>query len=619
MSDLKIVDVTDGRFEDTEPTFTRDGRFIAFLSKRSFEPIRDQHFVNLSFPIACRPYIAALSSTLSWRDSFADVAGRPRIAKDEQPHEVEVDIEGLQDRVLSLPVEDGLYSSLQAVDGGLVWLKGSLQGTIGAGAASTVHNSLPDVHVFDLHRGEYHQGATEARWCWASADGSRLIVRRSGGVSSLLSPLRKGGEASFEIDLSPIRVLSDPVSEWRLGYAEAGRVYEEDFWDVTMGGVDWHETLSLYRGLIDRISTPNEFVDLLLEVAGELGTSHAYVNPPYNGRSSEPMGKLGADFVRVVSGPSVAWKIAKIFRGEPADPMAISPLMSSGAQVSVGDEILEIGGVAVDPAIGPLPLLSGSANSTVEITMASGHTGDLYRVIVRPIADEQYLRYHEWVRVRRALVHRLSGGRVGYVHIPDLMGYGYAHFHRDLRTEFALDGLIVDFRNNRGGSASQLVVERLAKRVLAWGVGRVGAATRYPADSRRGFIVFCADENAGSGGDVLAAVVKSLKMGPIVGTRTWGGTVLYRDPPHGLVDGTHIYVPHIGMWFDSAGWSVENHGVEPDIEVLISPEDWAVGRDSQLLRAVDLAMDSINSSIPLLPPQRDVSRPSKRRPTLPPQ
>jgi tricorn protease len=234
-----------------------------------------------------------------------------------------------------------------------------------------------------------------------------------------------------------------------------------------------------------------------------------------------------------------------------------------------------------------------------------------------PLRSDRRLRYQDWVASRRRLVRELSDGRLGYLHIPDMMGEGWAHFHRDLRTEMARDGLIFDVRGNGGGHTSELVVEKLARRILGWILGRHLRPQPYPREARRGALVTVADEFAGSDGDIVTAAVKLLGLGPVVGTRTWGGVIGIAGR-QGLVDGSAVTVPRFAFHFDEYGWGVENHGVDPDVEVLITPDDAAAGRDTQLEAAVQLALEALDKQPP--PPRPDVAAgPVKARRPLPPR
>ena len=240
------------------------------------------------------------------------------------------------------------------------------------------------------------------------------------------------------------------------------------------------------------------------------------------------------------------------------------------------------------------------------------------RVVIVPLYDDRRLRYQDWVAGRRQFVRARSDGRVGYLHVPDMMGEGWAHLHRDLRTEMGREALIIDVRGNRGGHTSQLIVEKLARRITGWKVPRRLRPYSYPHDAPRGPLVALTDEFAGSDGDIVTAAIRSLGLGPVIGARTWGGVVGIDGHGHELVDGTHITVPRYATWFNDFGWSVENYGVDPDTEVLITPDDWAVGRDPQLEVGVDraLAMLAENPPAPLPDP---ATGPDKRRPPLPPR
>jgi tricorn protease len=250
---------------------------------------------------------------------------------------------------------------------------------------------------------------------------------------------------------------------------------------------------------------------------------------------------------------------------------------------------------------------------------SGGDHPELRSVVVVPLRDERRLRYQDWVAGRRRLVRELGEGRLGYLHIPNMVGEGWADFHRDLRTEMRFDALVMDVRGNGGGHISQLVVEKLARRVIGWDTVRGMRPVPYPEDGRRGPLVTLADEFAGSDGDIVTAAIKLLGLGPVVGTRTWGGVVGIEGlPGYELVDGTHMTVPKFAFHFDEYGWGVENHGVDPDVEVLISPDDWTAGRDPQLETAVHIALEALEKQPPVVLPDPSAG-PVKARPPLPPR
>jgi len=223
--------------------------------------------------------------------------------------------------------------------------------------------------------------------------------------------------------------------------------------------------------------------------------------------------------------------------------------------------------------------------------------------VVVPLLDETPLRYQAWVADRRAYVHAASAGRVGYLHVPDMIASGWAQLHRDLRLEVRREALVVDVRENRGGHLSQLVVEKLGRTVIGWTIARDGyQAEPYPRDAPRGPVVAVANEFSGSDGDIVNAAIKALGIGPVVGVRTWGG-VIGMDMRYHLVDGTLVTQPRYASWLRGPGWGVENYGVDPDIEVVMTPQDHAAGRDPQLDTAIRVAMDTLAERPAATPPE----------------
>jgi tricorn protease len=633
-SDHEVVEVTDGRFSDTDPVFTADGLYLAFLSQRSFDPVYDAQSFDLSFPYGSRPYLVTLDAQTP--SPFGPLPGGRPVSqdppdgeKDDSPERavVSVDPDGLPSRVVGVPVPEGRYSDLHAVSGGLVWLREPVTGVLGESAASLDDDApRPALERYDLRKREVTELAAELDSFTVSGDGARLVVRDRGEVRVMPSESKEDDQSSDEVvtvDLSRARFQADPVALWRHAYAEAGRIMRRDFWVPDMSGVDWDGVQEEYRPLLDRIRGANDFTDLMWEVVAELGTSHAYItkagedwhfSPGESG--PEAVGQLGADLSR---DPAGRWIVDRILPGESSDPRARSPLEAPGVAVRPGDELTAVDGQPVDPVRGPGPLLAGTAGKPVELTVRPA-SGDPRAVVVVPLRDERRLRYQDWVAGRRALVRELSDGRLGYLHIPDMVGQGWAHFHRDLRTEMGFSGLIMDVRGNSGGHISQLVVEKLARRVILWEMGRGVQPVSYPMEARRGPLVMVSDENAGSDGDIVTAATRLLSLGPVVGTRTWGGVIgIEGVPGHELVDGTHMTVPRYAGFFEDYGWSVENYGVEPDVEVLISPDDWAAGRDPQLETAVRLAIEALEKQPPAAPPGPSVSYPDKARPPLPPR
>ncbi|MFJ7293656.1 S41 family peptidase [Streptomyces collinus] len=627
LADRLIVDVTGGRFEDENPVFTRDGRYLAFLSWRGFDPVYDVHTGDLSFPLGCRPYLVPLSSATP--SPFAvNPEGRPAAGgldpveddDDGDNGAVTVEVEGLESRVTPFPVAASKYSALHPVaGGGLVWLRWPISGALGETFANPDDTTgRPTLEHFGITKARKTELAQHLDWFAVSGDGSRLVIVDEGELRAVPSGEQGDSDSTVWIDARRILHTVDPAAEWRQSYEEAGRLIRAHFWDPGMCGIDWDGVLDQYRPLLERVASPDEFADLLREVLGELGTSHAYVTaarrnegPPHYQRRQ---GLLGANFVRRDSG----WAVKRILLGDSSDSKARSPLAGSG--IREGAVLTHVDGRPVDPDAGPYPLLAGAGGTTVELTFdpAEGTgAGPSRRVAVVPLVDERPLRYQDWVAKRRAVVRELSGGRCGYLHIPDMGGSGWAQFNRDLRMEVSRPALIVDVRGNAGGHISELVIETLSRTILGWDLTRDAQPVSYTSNAPRGPVVALADEATSSDGDMITAAFKLLKLGPVVGQRTWGG-VVGMTGRHELGDGTVITVPMNAAWFDAYGWSVENKGVSPDIDVLRTPLDWAEGRHAQLTDAVELALGLLESNPPATPPTySDV--PDRSRPKLPPR
>jgi len=616
---IKMADLTTGnvfpvttlRFTDTEPVFTLDGRHLAFLSIRSLDPVYDAFSFDLSFPGGCRPFIVPLASdTASPFDPM--VGGRPAEAgaasdaapAPTTPPTTRVDVEGLEQRLVAVPVEGGRYAHLAAVKEGLAWAREPLLGQLGEDLPKVDGEAArARVEHFDLRTSKLQTVVSEADRFVATTDGSRLVVLDRDKLSVVPSdrPSDKqagDGTEAVQVDLDHTAVEVDPRAEWRQMYDEAWRLMRDHFWRADMGGVDWAAAHERYVPLLDRIGSHDDLVDLIWEMHGELGSSHAYCIPPQDqADSGRRQGLLGAD-LEYSDGD---WRISRVVPGEASDRRARSPLLAPGIGAGAGDAIVAVDGRPTSRTRSPQSLLVGAADKPVELTVRSRDRDELRRVVVVPLADETPLRYQDWVNGRRAYVHDRTASRVGYLHVPDMMSGGWAQLHRDLRTELTRDAVIVDVRSNSGGHTSQLVMEKLARRIIGWNVVRGYGPDSYPSDARRGPMVTIADMYAGSDGDIITAAIQSLGLGPVVGTRTWGG-VIGIDGRYRLVDGTMVTQPRYSFWFEKFGWGVENYGVDPDVEVPVAPQDRVAGNDVQLEHALDLVQHLLRETPPQEPP-----------------
>ena len=610
LADGEVVDVTPPRFDDRSPVFTHDGKYLAFLSNRTHDPSYDSYSFDLGFGPGIKPYLVGLAETTP--SPFApQLDGRPakpvekkKDGEQDAVAPVVVDLEGLDTRIEPFPVHAGEYRDLRAVDGGVAWLDAPTVGELGETYAG-VDQPKPDLVRYDLDKRKlstlvegvdpFTASAFGIGSFTASADGKRLAYRKDGRL--IVRPI-EGDDEAISVDLDRIRVTVDPAAEWRQMYGENWRLMRDNFWRADMDGMDWAAIGARYRPLLELIGSRDDMHDVLWEVGAELGTSHAYVLvDPAPGDPALVQGFLGAD---LAPGGDGRWRIARILPGENSVAAGRSPLLAMGVAARPGDVITAVDGRPVDPVRGPNALLVGKAGKPVELTLLREGEPER-RVAVIPIRDEQALRYHDLIRTNRAKVHELSGGRLGYMHVPDMLSPGWAEYHRDMNAEFAREGLVFDLRANNGGHTSQLVIEKLTRKIIGWGFARRSDPEPYPQDAPRGPIVALADETAGSDADMGANAFKRYGLGPLVGTRTWGG-VIGMDIRYPLVDGTMTTQPKFANWYDNVGMGLENHGVDPDHEVPITPQDWAAGRDPQLETAVRLALEALERTPASSPP-----------------
>lgn len=638
--------VTGAEFRDTCPSFDPTGSYLYFLSHRTFDPVYDSLFFDLGFPLGARPYLVTLQA-----EAPSPFVVRPE--PEEPPHQgdggrengaadpsassstvpsVRVDLEGIEQRVVEVPVPEARYEAIFALKNKLLLFSRPIQGSLERNWLDSAPPANGVVECYDLVEDRRETWLTAVADLALSGDRAQLAYttsapdqedgRRLRLVSSSSKPDEEGateppGRRSGFVDLGRVRALVDPAAEWPQMLREAWRLQLDHFWTADLSGVDWESVLDRYLPLVEQVSTRSELSDLIWELQGELGTSHSYeLGGEY--RKAPPWGlaHLGADLVRDASG---RWVVAQLARGSSWHPQEASPLLTPGAGVTTGTAILAVNGQAVDADSGPVPLLANQAGLPVELVVdgpfetATAEAGPR-TVVVPTLSDEHPLRYRDWVTTNRERVREATAGRVGYIHIPDMGPSGWSEFHRSYVAEIERDALVVDVRFNGGGHVSGLILEKLARRRIGWDVPRRGAPVSYPEDAPAGPIVAITNEYAGSDGDIFTHGFKLLRLGPVVGTRTWGG-VIGIDIHQPLVDGSVTTQPEYAFWFEDVGWAVENYGSDPDEEVLFYPQDYVAGRDPQLERAIELVLEALGQYRPALP-QLD-QRPQKALPVLP--
>jgi tricorn protease len=635
---IHLVDTRDGsihaitrpEFVDFAPSFDPGGKLLYFLSLRAFDPVADSHYFDLGFPRGIVPCLVTLTrETPSPFDAAMRRPERPR-AKPPRPEEptpdgappaVEVDLEGIEGRVVSVPMPEGRYRQVLGGHGRVFVTSVPVDGTLEEDwRAKGPPRAQAKLEVWDFDRDKPETllpGVTEVA---LSLDGHTLLVRVGNRLRALPASIesrdlpRKDdpGRESGWVDLGRLRLEVVPEREWRQMLREAWRLQRDQFWTSDMSRVDWKNALERYLPLVERVATRSEFSDLIWELQGELGTSHCYeLGGDYLPSPAWHQGLLGADLEW--DAEARAWVIRRIPRGDSWDARSRSPLRAPGVGIEEGDQLLAVGGQAVGARRSPFELLVHQAGQPVALTVRTP-AGSRRRVAITALASDTALRYRDWVEANRARVRAETGGRVGYLHIPDMGAHGYAEFHRAFRNQVDSEGLIVDVRWNGGGNVSQLLLEKLLRRPISFDVPRWQKdLVTYPADAPLGPMVAITNEHAGSDGDIFCHAWKIYRLGPLIGKRTWGG-VIGIWPRHALVDGTITTQAEFSTWFVDVGWGVENYGTDPSIEVDVAPQDWAAGRDPQLDRALREIKRLLRERKPL-PPKLD-QRPDRRPPNL---
>ena len=596
----KIVTITREDFSDGYPSFDPDGKYLYFVSGRIYNPVYDNLYFDLGFPMGTRPYLVTLGRETP--SPFARGTEKPRApggtpgaggdeAKDEKD-EFRIDLENIEDRVVAFPLPEGRYGGILGARGRALYSKYPIVGSLSDNIDTDPHSrGILEYWSFDNNKsGRVSDKVSDFS---LSLDARVLGILSGNRVRAVPAEFKDDSEKNKDeysretgwVDLDRIPVSVVPREEWRQMYSEAWRLQKEHFWTPDMSGVDWEEVYRRYLPVLDRVGTRVEFSDLMWEMQGELGTSHCYeMGGDYRPRPNWRQGFLGADLD--LNRRTGKWSVRRIPMGDSWDAEYASPLAAPGLNLRPGDEILAVGGEAVNAEVSPYERLVNMADQDVQITVRRRKgKRSTETVTVKTLREESSLRYRDWVEGNRRLVHERTDGRVGYIHIPDMGPFGYSEFHRYFGPESDRDGLIIDVRFNRGGHVSPLLLEKLVRKRIGYDVSRWSEPIPYPYASPMGPMVALTNEYAGSDGDIFSHSFKLFGLGPLIGKRTWGGVVGIW-PRHSLVDGTVTTQPEFAFWFEDVGYGVENYGTDPDIEIENRPQDYAEGVDRQLDKAL---------------------------------
>ncbi|MEL7535941.1 MAG: PDZ domain-containing protein [Pseudomonadota bacterium] len=586
-SDRQTSQVTSAMTDESEPVFDPQGRYLYFLSSRDqnleFSSIEFNYMVTNSV----RVYAAQLNADQpalflpksdevsqngdgDEQDENGDDAGADVV--------VRIDFNGIEDRVVALQSEGGNYASLAATAKGPVYV--------------STNGDDNKVVLFDLDKEEEATVLEGVGNFAVSANGEKVLFSVNGGLG--IADLAPEQDASAgHLDLDNMELLVDPKVEWQQMYVDGWRILRDWFYDPNMHGQDWDEIRAKYEPLVEHVAHRADLDYIFGEIAGEMNAGHIYVQsgdqPSVDRRAG---GLLGAEVER----DGDAYRIAKIFKGEPWQTAFYSPLAAPGVDVSVGDYIIAVNGAAAADAQNFYQLLENTGGDVVTLTVNSRPSVRGSRdVMVRTVTSETNLRYLDWVLDRARRVEELSGGRIGYVHLPNTAGAGNRELFKRLMPQMNKDALIIDARYNGGGFIPDRMIEIVSRRPLNYWKQRGLEPLATPTFSHTGPKATLINGYSSSGGDAFPYYFRKLGLGPLIGTRTWGGLIGISGNPS-LADGGGILASTFRFLDTDNQWAVENEGVAPDIEVVDRPELVAAGQDPTLEEAVRYLLQALEEN-----------------------
>ena len=604
--------ITGEVFDEFIPAWDPEGNYLYYLSNREFAPQiggNEWNFLpNRStgiFALALRknvknPFPPESDEVNSPDRKKADEkkdgekdkdasAGPPR------PREpIAIDFDGLAERAVRVPVPADNYWGLAAIKGHLLYVR---RGPIYYGRDAELK---PELRIYSVADRKETTLADDVGGYALSADGSKVLVRQ-GTAFNLYDTSPKPKESKKTISIANLAVDRVPANEWAQIFDETWRRYRDFFYVENMHGYDWQALRARYRPLLEHVAHRSDLNYVIGEMIGELNVGHAYNSGGDWEVPPRPHVAIpGCEFALDQS--AGRYKISKILKGQNEEPTYRSPLTEVGVDVKEGDYVLAIDGEELAGSDNPYRLLRNKSDRPVQLSVNSKPNADGARTVTfQPISSETDLRYLAYVTRNRDRVTQLSGGRVGYIHIPNMQAEGIREFVKWFYPQVRKEGLVVDVRYNGGGNVSQMLIERLRRELLATGFARTSdTASTYPSMVFHGHLVCILNQNSGSDGDIFPAMFKQARLGPLVGKRSWGGVVGITDRGP-LVDGGLVNVPEFGFASADGRWIIEGHGVDPDIEVENDPKSVIEGRDLQLERAVEELMKKVREQPRRLP------------------
>jgi tricorn protease len=644
LADRKSTAITSSMANTYNAIFDPEGKYLYYLSDRDFNEVLGNIDFEFANPKTTRVYVVTLkkdeASPFSVQSdetevkkpepsSDASTESKSKVAKKddakdsdkdkdkekdkekdkkekEKPVEVKIDLEGVQDRVVALPTDPAVIRSFAAAKGFLYYSTAPIQGLSGP-----VPGESPAVHAYDLKERKEKTLIENVQRFALSYDGSKLLYQDdSGGPRAThtygIIDAKPAGEpkkvGDGALSLNGMRAEIDPPQEWKNVFNEVWRQERDYFYEAAMNGVDWQKMHDKYAGLLPSVSDRYSLTYILGEMIGELSNSHTYVGGgDYPDLHPVNVGLLGVDFE--LDQASGMYRIKKIYPGQNWNGDLRSPLTEPGINVKEGDYLVAINGRQLRAPQNPYELFVNTANETVTLTVnAKPSEGGTRNVQVKPINDEYNLRELNMIETNRKKVDSATGGKVGYVYLPDMGGPGLDEFVKQYFPQIRKQGLIIDVRYNGGGFVDELIFERLRRILSSMDSARNWQSGTVPPNVFNGSMVCLTNHYAASDGDIFSYAFKFYKLGPLIGERTWGGVRGIRGNIP-LIDGGYITRPEFSRYDLNSKWVVENKGVQPDIVVENRPEQVVAGKDPQLDRAIQEVMKAMQQNPKKLPPR----------------
>ena len=598
----KSFQITDGLSEVSEPVFDESGKYLYFFGSTDAGPVKDWFAMsNADMRSTQSLYLAVLRSNLpnplakeSDEEKGIQKEEKPKEPPKSAPEPFSIDFEGINNRIVAIPLPAGNYHDLQAgVAGQFYYVESPADASpFGPGPEKS------SLHQYDLNKRKDDVFIPGVRDYLVSADKKKILYTANNAWSIVaVTPKPQPGQGKINIDEVEVRV--DPRAEWTEMFNEAWRINRDYFYATNMHGVDWNAMRQKYAAFLPHLAARTDLNRVIQWMCSELSVGHHRVGggdflyQPKN----VPGGLLGADY----SIENGRYRFKKVYGGLNWNPQLRSPLTEPGVDVKAGEYLLAVRGQDLRPPTNLYSLFENTSGKIIEITVGPNPDGGASRTLqVVPVPNEAALRNRDWVEGNLKKVDEATGGRVAYVYVPNTTTQGHAYFKRYFYPQSYKEAIIVDERFNGGGQVADYYIDILRRPLSSYWAMRYGADLKTPTASIQGPKVMLIDETAGSGGDLLPWMWRKFGMGKLVGKRTWGGLVGTLGFPV-LMDGGGVTAPNLAIWTPEEGWVVENIGVPPDIEVEQMPADVINGHDPQLEKAIQVVMEELKKSAPKQP------------------